>query len=494
MRRGRFALLLVLSMALAGCLGPSTASWGSDSGELHVDFTQDTTTVKSGLGSESMEITDIEAIGCASETGELDSNNSGTVSFSGYLAASHFYSSHSQTGGANGLDYGVATSVAIERMTPNEANNIVQGDGSRIDVKNWDMPLSPDTGAGSVDLDEIDRDSDSQWYILGLIPTTENIHDGMTALDEWHQSVTIHGYLVQTNDSGNSPGYYNYQTAKEDCSLAISTQNRENAYVLVTSIELNGATISSDGESDDEWVHGDVPIIGRAGYILFFLAFGVGGGIGAFILSKMFVMQGAKSTMKTLLGKAGMESIKQVKKDAKSAKAAGLISPSQRKAEARKHASKNQPSDSKKSVSEPALAGFDLDSVLSSGPSMGSTTEFGGKGSSVVETIESQDMEREISEQSSVTSSSPMQSAFPPRQSSSSVTSNEPPRQQREHYTSSAPVTKKSSGPPKKKSVRKRKAAPPQEEQVREEVQPEPQKETRKTFDEPEEDFSDFSF
>ncbi len=490
MRRGLFAVLLVSSMALAGCLGPSTASWGNDSGELHVDFSQDTTTIKSDLGSELFERSDIEAIGCSSETGDLSANNSGTVSFTGYLAASHFYSSHSSSGGANGIDYAVATSVAIEEMSVQIADNVVEGDGSRIDVKNWDMPLSPETGAGSVDLDEIDRDSDTRWYILGLIPTTENIHDGLTALDEWHQSVIIHGYLMQTTDSGNSPGFYNYQTAKEDCSLEIGTQNRENVYVLVTSIQLDGATISSDGESDDEWVHGDVPILGRAGYILFFMAFGIGGGVGAFILSKMFVMQGAKSTMKMLLGKAGMESIKQVKKDVKSAKESGLISPSQRKEEARKQASKKKSEDTKKSYDEPELAGFDLDSVLSSGPSMGSATEFGGQGSSVVETIESQEMDREISEQSSVTPSSPMQSSFPPRQSSSSVTSNQPPRQQREHYTSSPPPMKKSADPPKKKTVRKRKASAPPKEVVEEE----PKQPASNQFDEPEEEFSDFSF
>jgi hypothetical protein len=198
--------------------------------------------------------------------------------------------------------------------------------------------------------------------------------------------------------------------------------------------------------------------------------------------------------MKTLLGKSGMAAIKQVKKDVKSAKSSGLTSPTERKSEARKHASGNQPQQSKKSSSEPALAGFDLDSVLSSGPSMGSTNEFGGKGSSVVETIESQEMEREITEQSSVTSAPMMQSSPPSRQTRSSVTSSAPPMQQKEHFTSVAPTSKKSSGPPKKKSVRKRKSAPPQKEHVHEEVQPEPQKETRKTFEESEEDFSDFSF
>jgi|MEHZ01.5.fsa_nt_MEHZ011590472.1_3 hypothetical protein len=513
MRRGRFAVLLVLSMAFAGCLGPSTASWGTDNGELDVQFSQESTTVTSGLGSETMKLTDLEAVGCSTDsgTGERsltsfadDNADPTTITFTGYLAASNFYSSHPDTGGAKGLDFGVATSVAIQDMTFKEAENVLDGEGARIDIKNWDKPLTPETGAGSVDLDEIDRDSDTQWYILGLIPTSENIHDGLTALDEWHQAVTINGYLVQTNTSGSSTvGYYTNQGVDQDCNLAIGSNNYESAYVFVTSIELAEASISSNGESDDEWVHGDVAFIGRTGYLLFFLAFGIGGGFGAFILSKMFVLQGAKSTMKTLLGKAGMDTIKQVKQDVKSAKSSGLVSPTERKKEARKHAAKNNPQESKKDDSGPPLAAFDLDSVLSSGPSMGSTTEFGGGGSSVVETIESQEMAREIFEQSEVETPawqapSPMRSSAPPRQThssvTSSVTSSDPPTQPREHFTTSAPVSKKSAGPPKKKSVRKRKSPPAQVEQAREEPNPEPPKESRKTFDEPEEDFSDFSF
>ena len=497
MRRGRFAVLLVLSMALAGCLGPSTASWGTDNSEIDVQFSQESTNITSGLGPESSTITDLKAIGCASEWKTLGVNNSAPLSFTGYLAASQYHSAHSESTGASGLDFGVTTSVAIQSLTFQEAKDVIDGEGSRISVKNWDVPLNPETGTGTVDLEEIDSDSDSEWYILGLIPTTENIHDGMISLDEWHQPVTIKGYLIQYS-SGNNLGYFNTAQHKVDdnCNLQIGEGNKESVYVFVTSIELDGATVSSNGNSDDEWVYGDVAFLGRTGYILFFLAFGVGGGIGAFILSKMFVLQGAKSTMKTLLGASGMSAVKQVKKDVKSAKSSGLVSPLERKKEARQQAVKNQPQSSNKTSSEPALAGFDLDSVLSSSPSTGSTVEFGSKSSSVVVTAESQQMKREVSEQPSVTSVSTASSSAPPRETRSSVTSSEPPRQQKEHFTSSVPTSKKSSGPPKKKSVRKRKAAVQAtagEEHVQEEVLPVPQ-ETRKTFDEPEDDFSDFSF
>ena len=49
---------------------------------------------------------------------------------------------------------------------------------------------------------------------------------------------------------------------------------------------------------------------------------------------------------------------------------------------------------------------------------------------------------------------------------------------------------KKSAGPPKKKTVRKRKASTPQQEVPVEE----PKQPARDVFDEPEEEFSDFSF
>ena len=497
MRRGRLAVFLVLSMALAGCLGPTTASWGKGGGEIHVEVTEDSTVIRTGLGPDIQTFDDLQAVGCATESGELGTNTTTPLRFPGYLASSNFYSSHSALGGANGLDYAVSASVAIQSMSLDAVKTMPEGEGPRVEVKNWDMPLNPETGSGTVDLDEIDRDSDSQWYILGLIPTSENIHNGMVSLAEWHQPVSISGYLVQGNSTGNAPGYYNSQTAESDCRLSIGTSNSERIFVLVTSIELkNGAVVSSDGESDDEWVYGDVPVFGRAGFILFFLVVGVGGSVGAFILSKMFVLQGAKSTMKTLLGKSGMDAIKQVKKDVKSAKSAGLSSPSDRKKEMRKQAPKAAPEKKKKS-SEPALAGFDLDSVLSSAPSTSQNTEFGGKGSSVVMTEESKQMDRELKEQSpepvsSVPSS--IRSTVPPRQTSSNVSSSvSSPSQASEHYSSSAPAsTKKSTkGPPKRKTVRKRRATVKQSEP---EEQPQPKQTARETYSEPEEDFSDFSF
>jgi hypothetical protein len=147
-------------------------------------------------------------------------------------------------------------------MSFNQASEMLEGEGARVDLKEWNDPLNPQTGAGTVDLDEIDADEESRWYILGLIPTTESVHDGMLLLGEWHQPVSVEGYLVASNAS-NAYGYHSSQTVTDDCTVLIGNQNREQLFVMVTGINLEDASVSSSGDADDEWVHGDVPILGR---------------------------------------------------------------------------------------------------------------------------------------------------------------------------------------------------------------------------------------
>ena len=107
MRRVILALVLVLSISLAGCLGPKTVDWGSDG--IEVDFSSDSATIKSGFGDKSMEFEDLQPVGCdQSDSTSLSIGASTPISFSGYLAASNFYDSHDSINGIEGLDYAVA--------------------------------------------------------------------------------------------------------------------------------------------------------------------------------------------------------------------------------------------------------------------------------------------------------------------------------------------------------------------------------------------------
>lgn len=495
MRRGAFAVALLGLMLLAGCFGPTNASWGADNGGVEVDFDREAISITSNLGPSEERLEGLEAVGCSPGETEMGTNKSLPVKFTGYLAASQLYASH--TDAITGIGAAVTASVAIQSMSFSQASQTLEGEGARVDLKDWNDPLNPETGAGTVDLDEINSDEDTRWYILGLIPTTESIQYGMLSLGEWHQPVRVEGYLVASNAS-NAYGYHSSQTVSDDCTVLVGNQNREQLFVMVTRINLEGATVSSNGESDDEWVHGDVPILGRTGFVLMFFIVGIGGAVASFILSKMFVMKGARDTMKTLLGQVGLDNIKKVKQDVKKAKSSGMSSPASRKAEQRSEGKKEKKQDPVKSPKKSGLSGFDMDSILSDDNDASPIGTSGG-GSSVVVTSAAKEMESLAPPTSNIQASSSVQSDAwegPQRSSSTptSVISSRPTSQPQEHFSSVAPNRTSSpqpSPPKKKKSVRKRRAAikPPEDTSPVDEQAPV----EKETFDDGEE-FSDFSF
>lgn len=523
MRRSQLALLLVCTMFLAGCLGPDTAEWGSSGIEVDIDRNPATeASITTSLGASKSTFESLSPVGC--DVGEevvTAKNASDRIKFTGFLSASVFYDSHDPINGAKYMDTAVTAAVAIQAMSISDAENVKDGEGARIDVKEWNVPLMPETRAGTVDLDEIDDETESDWYVLGLIPTSENLNDGFRSLAEWHKPITIHGYLISPttvngsvltidgNSQSSAIGYhrssgFSAHTVDDNCNLDVGTNNLQSVYVLVDKIEIDGRVVSSNGNDGDEWKLGHVPFIGRAGFITFFIIVGIGGSVGMFLLSQMIVRQGAKETMKTLLGEEGLAKIKKVAADLKRDKKSGSISPTERKRqyereerEARKQDNRKSKKPSKKD--DASISGFDLDSALSGGSSDG-PQDFGGSSSSVVITEESKKLEKEMSESEAV--SGP---AFgeqdnwspPPKRDSSpvsNVVSNERTPKRTEHFSSvrqeSKPKTKSAKAPVKRRAAKKRKAAAPapKEAEPEYEAKPEPQ-----AFDD-DDDFSDFSF
>ena len=495
MRRGLVALSLFALMVLAGCLSSTTAGWGVGDGEVKVDFSTESTSATSSLGDEKISFDELLPVGC-NDTRVLD-NGGNPIKFTGYMAASHFYETHDSLNGAKDLDLAVTASVAIKSMSMNEAVNVDGEQIPRVQVKNWNLPLYPETGAGNIDLDEVDMDSSSKWFVLGLIPTTENILYGMQALGEWHQPIQIEGYLVDTNKTMSAGYYSSYHEVNDNCEMEIGQNNIESVYLMVTSIKFQDSVVTSSGDSSDEWVLGDVPFLGRGGFIMFFLIFGIGGAVTMFIFSKIAVAKGASHSMEVLVGKKAMAAVSRVKSDIKQARSSGMKSSKQRNAEARKDAS----IEAKKEGVKPAkretadsdsLTGFDLDSALQSGPSESTTSEFGSKGSSVVATSEAKNIESQVTSipRSVSQQSSPVTSTVPATQSSV-ISNTDPAPSKRSHFSSSVSGSSKPQQQPKKKVVKKRATKKVQQPEV--EPWTENKQETTNSSEE-EEEFSDFSF
>lgn len=515
MRRARLAMLLVATMLFAGCLGANTAEWGNAG--IDVDFSSDEASITTNLGDGESSFENLSPIGCnVGEEISPSKNASNRIQFQGFLSASMLYESHDPIDGARGMDTAVTAAVAIQAMSKADANNVKDGEGARIDIKQWNIPLMPETRAGTVDLDEIDQESESGWYVLGLIPTTENLNDGFKALTEWHKPITIHGYLISPtlvngsaftiDGQSQTTGFYKegtqsyHHTLNNDCELNVGTSNLQSVYVLVDKIELNGEVISSSGNSDDEWKHGDVPILGRAGFILFFLVVGIGGAVGMFILSQMIVRQGAKETMKVLLGDEGIAKIKKVASDLRRDKKSGNISPTERKRQQDKQdreVKKQRKPPGKSKDNTGPIAGFDLDSALSSNSEDDGPQEFGSNASSVVVSQEAIKLEQQAINNEPAVQEEAWTPPTSTRTSSpvSNVVSSQPARKKTEHFTGS--VRKESSAPKaaapvkKRRATKKRKATKPAQESV----EPEPQNEEKvhqEAFEE-DEDFSDFS-
>ena len=93
----------------------------------------------------------------------------------------------------------------------------------------------------------------------------------------------------------------------------------EGYYVVVTKITLESGVISSDGKSSDEWKMGQMPLLGRNGFVMFMLITLVAGGGGAFFYSNSQVVRGADKKASVLLGEKGMIASARAKAEAKAA-------------------------------------------------------------------------------------------------------------------------------------------------------------------------------
>ena len=449
--RAPLAMLLVLLMFMAGCIYASTPEWGSEDGQLQVEIDDDKAHIQSKLGDGYDE--EVSLIGCGVENSK--------IKVTGMLITSRVYSEHPTL---NDVESAMGAAVSIDILKWREGEAIEEGSAARVNLKNWDSPTMPVEAVGS----KISTNEDD-WAVIGIVPGSENIADGLNVLEHWHQPIELSGYIM---DAG---------TTEIDENCVVVGQGHG---MVITNIKTAEGIVSLDGENDDEYYLGDTDVFGRWSFVMFFLVVAGGGGVGLFILSTMIIRQGAKATAETLLGREGLAKVIQMKKDLKSSKKEGLESSTERAAKERK----SNPPPKKKSEDEIAISGFSLDSVLASGDKDEAPKTFGG--GSVVVASGAKQMQSQP-----VVSSQPVQKGPMP---SGNVVSTQPePSQSRGHFSTSArgtqtskPASAPANKPVKRRSVKKR--AVKSEPEV--ETEPAPVSQNKSASIADDDDFSDFSF
>ena len=449
----RLAMLLVLVMFMSGCIYSATPEWGTGDGQLKVEIDGDKADIKSQLGEGYEESVDL--IKCDNKS----------IKVTGLLISAMVYEAHPDD---NSIESATGAAVIIHTMTWSQAEAVETGTAGKVALKDWTSPINPAESGGS----EI-TNNENDWEVIGIIPGSENIANGLNVLDHWHQPIELTGYVVDASGLG---------TLDADNCKKLDGQGHG---MVVTKIRAEEGTVSLDGESDDEYLLGDTDIFGRVSFILFFIVVGLGGGLGLYTVSTMVIRQGAKSTAETLLGREGFAKAVQMKKDLRRSKKDGLESATDRAAKQKK----TSPPPKKKKTEEAAISGFSLDSILSSDEESG--PQSFGSGGSVVVTSEAANMAPQpvVS-----TSNTPITST--PMPSSNVVSSQPEPAVKRGHFsatmTSSVSQASNPRSEPTENKPVKRRAVKKRAAKVEAEPEPVPENKVASVADD--EEFSDFSF
>ena len=449
----RLAMLLVLVMFMSGCIYSTTPEWGTGDGQLKVEISDGKADIKSQLGEGYEESVDL--IECDNQS----------IKVTGLLISAMVYEAHPDD---NSIESAMGAAVIIHTMTWSQAEAVETGTAGKVALKDWTSPINPAESGGS----EITNNEDD-WEVIGIIPGSENIANGLNVLDHWHQPIELTGYVVDASGLG---------TLDANNCKKLDGQGHG---MVVTEIRAEEGTVSLDGESDDEYLLGDTDIFGRVSFILFFIVVGLGGGLGLYTVSTMVIRQGAKSTAETLLGREGFAKAVQMKKDLRRSKKDGLESVTDRAAKQKK----TSPPPKKKKTEETAISGFSLDSILSSDEESG--PQSFGSGSSVVVTSEAENM---ASQPVVSTSNTPITST--PMPSSNVVSSQPEPAVKRGHFSatmsSNISQTPKPRNEPAENKPVKRRAVKKRAAKVDAEPEPVPENKVASVADD--EEFSDFSF
>ena len=218
-QRGRLGLALVLIMFMSGCIYADTPEWGKGDGQVFVEIDENSADISSKMGDDDFDET-VSIVGCEGTKFKL----------SGLLISSQLYSNHPEL---DNIESSMGAAVIIHTMSYSAAEDVEDGSAGRIDIKDWSSPINPTESVGS----KLSTNED-EWEVVGIIPASENVADGLNVLQHWHQAIELRGYIVETDGVESA--------TDEGCEL-----DGQGHAMIVTNIKTEQGVVSLDGNSDD---------------------------------------------------------------------------------------------------------------------------------------------------------------------------------------------------------------------------------------------------
>jgi len=498
-------LLAILLLPLAGCLSSSPVNWGTGEGQYSAVLNENNTAVviddRMPVYTESyLESENIGTVGCHGENGTMaQSSQSVTesefggdpIKIEGWLANGKAFPDH---------DGPAVYSIVVNMMTLDEANELKpheldpQQDIPLIGGKDWDDPLMAEGQFGS---EFEDIQSKRGWAVIGVVPTSENIAEGMIGLLDWNRPIVIEGYFLHDQRNIRIPT----ELVVSQCT--VSDRESFGAYFAVTSMTIDG----NEASADEEYSVGSIPLLGGSMYLLFVIIGGAAGAFGAFTFSTIQIRKKANESAAILMSEKQIQAAGGVDKELK---------------QHRKEVSKlkgNQGSSSKIEVVDDTavktmdIKEFDVAGTLESAPDgLAATADLGKTtGRGVIQTEEAAEMDEKLKAamEGAMSKDEGKSSGPSSRRIGGGVTGSSTSMGSglgnRRTMSNTATIqneeeTVESSSPPttrRKRVVKKEIGTIPAEEIEEEEPEPEnegPRYETREGPSVSDDDFSDFSF
>ena len=499
----RLAPLLVFLLilpSLGGCLGGLPITWGEGNDEYHATLNENESgvpgaTISNKMGSPGTLDEWRMISGCESSPEAAPE----PVKLSGWLVQTKLFDQPSATESTGGGTTSVASWV-IKMMPYSQAQD--QDPGSlyfkvQNDETDWAFPTTvygyeaiENSANGATITDEFPF---SSWAVLGLVPSHENIFEGVVQMEP-NQAVEIEGWILHTytiNKTGvvSHGGADLYGEIDDDCNIkgnSVSPTAKKGAVVqlVVTSITYGDERVVN---SNEEYVAGDVPIFGRGLYTTLLLVSIVASGA-LYIFSRNQIILSADSQAQSMLSESQMRAGKSARHEAARHEARMAASQKEKESE---YTGKPR----KKSTAAPT---FDIGAALAeetpgastghyvAGSSVTSTDEADAMQDMIVDMQEEKAFEQELQEKG-------LRNIIGGMPRSGSSRRNIPASRQTSQVTKVAepePKPEPKADPPKMKTRRTRKTSV-QEEPVEEEDAPPPRREDPEVNDDG--DFSDFS-